>query len=198
MSEGPVYAQPSPGEPTQRALVTVVFLRMLARPNRPETSLPPGVSVTPERLDVASYRALYNGVGGPWLWWLRRLMPDAQLEKHLESSTTSVYLLRVEGEVAGFFELDAAYWPFVNLNYFGLMPNFVGRGLGRLLLDYAVDEVFKGASSLRGMSVNTCNADHPQALPNYLAAGFTEYRRTLETWDIPIRLGFSIPERLLG
>lgn len=198
MSEGPVYAQPSPGEATQRALVTVVFLRMLARPNRPATILPPGVSVTPERLDVAAYRALYNGVGGPWLWWLRRLMPDAQLEKHLANATTSISLLRVDGEVAGFFELDAAYWPFVNLNYFGLLPKFVGRGLGRLFLDYAVDEVFKGASSLRGMSVNTCNADHPRALPNYLAAGFEEYRRGRETWDIPTRLGFVIPEKVRG
>lgn len=197
MSDGPVYAQPAPGEPFERALVTVVFLRMVSRPSRPPVVLPAGVKLAPARLDVAAYRALYDDVGGAFLWWLRRLMPDAVLGKHLASPTTSLTLLQVEGEVAGFYELDAGYWPFVNLNYFGLRPKFIGRGLGRLFLDSAVDEVFKGIGP-RGMSVNTCNADHPRALPNYLAAGFEEYRRVEERWDIPTRLGFVIPDRLKG
>ncbi len=192
------YARPAPGEPTQRAIVTVVFMRMMQRPQRPKATLPNGVTVTRERPDIARYRALYTEVGGPWLWWLRRVMPDHLLERHLASSTVSVHVLRVDGEVAGFFELDAGHWPYVNLNYFGLLPGFIGRGLGRFLLDYAVDTVFEGATALRGMSVNTCNADHPRALPNYLAAGFVEYRRTREEWDIPVRLGLTMPEHLRG
>ncbi|MBU6418311.1 MAG: GNAT family N-acetyltransferase [Proteobacteria bacterium] len=192
------YARPAPGEPTERAIVTVVFLRMMNRPNRPRAMLPEGAVVVQERPNLAQYRALYNEVGEKWLWWLRRVMPDHLLEKHLASSSVAVHVLRVDGEVAGFFELDANYWPCVNLNYFGLMPGFIGRGLGKPLLDLAVDRVFEGATALRGMSVNTCNADHPRALPNYLAAGFTEYRRAQERWDIPVRLGFTIPEHLRG
>lgn len=192
------YAQPPSGEPTERANVTVVFLRMSAPPLRPPVRLPPGVSIRRERIGLEDYRQLYNEVGGPWLWWLRRVMPDKVLDKHLASSTVGVHLLRVKGEVAGFFELDAGYWPLVNLNYFGLRLPFIGRGLGGLLLDYAVDEVFSSTSPLRGMSVNTCNADHPRALPNYLAAGFSEYRRAQEAWDIPVRLGFKIPDHLKG
>lgn len=192
------YAQPPSGEPTERANVTVVFLRMSAPPLRPPVRLPPGVSIRRERIGLEDYRQLYNEVGGPWLWWLRRVMPDKVLDKHLASSTVGVHLLRVKGEVAGFFELDAGYWPLVNLNYFGLRLPFIGRGLGGLLLDYAVDEVFSSTSPLRGMSVNTCNADHPRALPNYLAAGFSEYRRVQEAWDIPVRLGFKIPDHLKG
>ncbi len=134
----------------------------------------------------------------PWLWWLRRVMPDALLEKHLASSTVDIHVLRVDGEVAGFFETDSGHWPYVNLNYFGLLPRFIGRGLGKPLLDLAVDTVFEGATALRGMSVNTCNADHPRALPNYLAAGFTEIRRAQEEWDIPVRLGLTIPDTLRG
>ncbi|MDE2238660.1 MAG: GNAT family N-acetyltransferase [Rhodospirillales bacterium] len=192
------YARPAPGEPTERAIITVVFLRMMNRPNRPRAMLPEGAVVVQERPNLAQYRALYNEVGEKWLWWLRRVMPDHLLEKHLASSSVAVHVLRVDGEVAGFFELDANYWPCVNLNYFGLMPGFIGRGLGKPLLDLAVDRVFEGATALRGMSVNTCNADHPRALPNYLDAGFTEYRRAQERWDIPVRLGFTIPEHLRG
>lgn len=192
------YVPPSPGEPTERANVTVVFLRMTARPPRPAVILPKGVSVRRERVSLEAYRRLYDEVGSPWLWWLRRMMPDKTLSKHLASSTVGVHLLRVEGQVAGFFELDASYWPLVNLNYFGLLPRFIGRGLGRKFLDCAVDAVFADPSPLRGMSVNTCDADHPRALPNYLAAGFVEYKRHREEWDIPTRLGFKIPERLKG
>ena len=66
------------------------------------------------------------------------------------------------------------------------------------MLDAAVDSVFFGAVGLRGMTVNTCSADHPRALPNYIAAGFKETRRVQEVWDIPRRLGLSVPAHLRG
>lgn len=192
------YARPASGEKTDRAVVTVVFLRMTRPPARPAAVLPPGVTITRERLDVATYRALYNEIGGPWLWWLRRMMPDEMLARHLSSATVSTYVLRVKGEVAGFFETDAGHWPFVNLNYFGLREAYIGRGLGSVLLSAAVESVFKGAVGLAGMMVNTCTADHPRALPNYLAAGFREYRRVQEEWDIPVRLGLTVPAHVRG
>lgn len=192
------YARPQPGEAFDRAVVTVVFLRMDRRPARPRVALPPGVTLQAQRLGLAEYRALYNEIGAPWLWWLRRVMPDALLERHLANRAIATQLLRVDGEVAGFFETDAGHWPDVNLNYFGLRPKFIGRGLGAVLLDAAIDSVFVGASGLRGMTLNTCSADHPRALPNYLAAGFHETRRVREVWDIPVRLGLTVPEHLRG
>jgi GNAT superfamily N-acetyltransferase len=192
------YARPTPGEATDRAVVTVTFLRMNQRPARARVVLPPGVSLAPERLDVPAYRALYNEIGAPWLWWLRRVMPDDLLRQHLASPSLSIQVLRQEGEAAGFFETDASYWPDVNLNYFGLLPGIIGRGLGRTLLDAAVDSVFLGAVGLRGMTVNTCTADHPRALPNYLAAGFRVIRRVQETWEVPRRLGLTVPAHVRG
>jgi hypothetical protein len=78
------------------------------------------------------------------------------------------------------------------------MPGFIGKGLGRVMLDAAVDSVIAGGSPLRGMTVNTCSADHPRALPNYVAAGFRQVRRVQEEWDIPHRLGLRVPEHLRG
>ena len=190
------YARVMPGEAFDRVEVEVVFLRMDQAPKRPPAVLPAGAVLSSERLSVAEYRVLYNGVGGPWLWWLRRMMPDDMLARHLANPAVVFHVLRVDGQVAGFFETDAGYWPDVNLNYFGLMPEFIGRGLGRILLEAAVDSVFAGGSPLRGMTVNTCSADHERALPNYVAAGFHEVRRIREVWDIPCRLGLKVPERL--
>ncbi len=192
------YARVLPGEAFDSVEVEVVFLRMDQAPNRPRAVFPAGARLSCVRLSVAEYRTLYNEVGAPWLWWLRRMMPDDMLAKHLVNPAVAFHVLRVEGELAGFFETDAGYWPNVNLNYFGLMPGFIGKGLGRLLIDAAVDSVFAGGSPLRGMTVNTCSADHPRALPNYIAAGFREVRRIRETWDIPHRLGLRLPEHLRG
>lgn len=192
------YARLAPGEAFDRVTVEVVFLRMDQAPRRSLAVLPPGAVLSIERLSVAEYRALYNEIGAPWLWWLRRMMPDDKLARHLASMALAIHLLRVDGKVAGFFETDAGYWPQVNLNYFGLMPEFIGKGLGRVMLDAAVDSVFAGGSPLRSMTVNTCSADHPRALPNYVAAGFREIRRIPEVWDIPHRLGLRVPEHLRG
>jgi GNAT superfamily N-acetyltransferase len=164
----------------------------------PPPSFPEGAVLKPERLSLAMYRDIYNAVGAPWLWWLRRIMPDDMLTRHLASPAVDISVLRFQGEIAGFFETDSSPWPDINLNYFGLMPRMIGKGLGAPLLAAAVDSVFARGSLVRGMTVNTCNADHPRALPNYLAAGFREVRRVKETWDIPRRLGLTVPEHLRG
>jgi GNAT superfamily N-acetyltransferase len=189
------YTRPLPDEAFDRVVVRVTFLRMNRRPVRPPAGLPPAMTLQAERLDAHAYRRLYDAVGAPWLWWLRRMMPDELLRQHLENPAVQVYVLRENGTARGFFETDARSWPDVNLNYFGLLPDEIGHGLGKLLLDVAVDTVFR-APGVRGMTLNTCTADHPRALPNYLAVGFQEVRQLREVWDIPRRLGFKIPEHL--
>jgi GNAT superfamily N-acetyltransferase len=82
----------------------------------------------------------------------------------------------------------------VNLAYFGLMPEAVGVGLGTALLRAAVDEAWSRKPSM--LTVNTCTADHPRALPNYLRAGFRVVREVREIWDVPNRLGLRIPAHL--
>ena len=70
----------------------------------------------------------------------------------------------------------------------------MGTGVGYAFLRQAVDAVWRQGAG--GMTVNTCTADHPRALPNYLRAGFRPLRQVRETWDVPLRLGMPIPERL--
>ncbi|HET9146496.1 MAG TPA: GNAT family N-acetyltransferase [Acetobacteraceae bacterium] len=185
------YARARPGEPVDRVSVRVTFMRMDQRPADPAPVFPPGAEILPAGvMSVAAYRDLYNRVGQPWLWWLRRMMPDEMLGRLLADPSTAIHLLRVDGEVAGFFELDASSWPDVNLSYFGLLPDYIGRGLGWPMLRAAIEQVFSGP--VRGMTVNTCTADHPRALPNYLRAGFRITREITEFWNIPRRLGFDV------
>jgi GNAT superfamily N-acetyltransferase len=182
-------------EPTTRAAVTVTFLRMEQPPADPAPALPPDTSLI--RLDaptVAFYRYLYDTVGAQYLWWLRRVQPDSTIGALLIDPLVSIHVLYRAGEPAGFFELDARPRPDVNLSYFGLLPHSIGRGLGGAFLRAAVDQAW--ALGARGVTVNTCTADHPRALPTYLRTGFRMTRTVRELWDVPVRLGLAIPDHL--
>ncbi len=184
-----------PVEDCMHVQVCVTFLRMDRAPTDKAPAFPEGAAV--RRLaacSVATYRRLYNSVGEPWLWWLRRLMSDGELAVHLSRAAVSIHVLEYNGEIAGFYELDSSYWPAVNLSYFGLMPQAIGRGLGRAFLRHAIDTGF--AMGAKAMTVNTCTADHPRALPTYRRAGFREVRKVDEQWDIPTNLGLKIPNHL--
>jgi GNAT superfamily N-acetyltransferase len=182
-------------EPVVRVAVNVTFLRMDRPPAEAAPGLPPGFQLlrVPEPT-VGFYRYLYNTVGADYVWWLRRTLPDSDLTALLSDPAVSLYVLYANAEPAGFFELDARGRPDVNLGYFGLMPHAVGNGVGYAFLRRAVDTVWR--MSPRGMTVNTCTADHPRALPTYLRAGFRPVRQVRELWNVPTRLGLRIPEHL--
>lgn len=182
-------------EASTRVAVTVTFLRMDQPPDDAPPALPAGAAV--QRLAAPSvpfYRFLYATVGAPHIWWLRRAMPDVALADLLGDPGISVHVLYAGGEPQGFFELDTRTAADVNLSYFGLMPQAVGRGMGLAFLRSAVDAAW--AMRPRGVTVNTCTADHPRALPTYLRAGFRPLRTMREVWDVPDRLGLEIPSRL--
>lgn len=182
-------------EPAERVTVSVTFLRMDHPPADPSPSLPLACQVVQTaRCTVSFYRYLYNTVGEDYVWWLRRTMSDNDLALLLGDPAVSIHVLYSGGEPAGFFELDARPWPDVNLSYFGLLPHAVGTGVGFAFLRHAVDHVWR--SGARGMTVNTCTADHPRALPTYLRAGFRPIRQVREVWNVPVRLGMRIPSGL--
>ena len=181
-------------QPTTRIAVTVTFLRMDQRNPAPRTLPAEFDLVQVERCSVAFYRYLYGTVGAPYMWWLRRSLSDEALGSILRAPAISIYVLYHGGAPAGFFELDTTGRPSTNLSYFGLMPEAVGLGIGRAFLETAVETAWQRGA--RAITVNTCTADHPRALPNYLRAGFYRLRSVNEVWDIPNRLGLSVPAHL--
>lgn len=178
-----------------RVAVTVTFLRMDAAPTALPGPLPGDLVV--RRLaepSVASYRYLYDTVGADYLWWLRRTVPDAQIAAILRDPRVGIHVLYRGDEPVGFYELDARSTAATNLSYFGLMPQAIGRGLGGLALGSAIDAAF--AAGARALTVNTCTADHPRALPTYLRLGFRQVRAVRELWDVPDALNMTIADHL--
>lgn len=140
----------------------------------PAPSSSDSVTVAQERpCSAATYRALYAAVGEAYAWRDRLSWSDEQLATYLCRDEVSVWVLQVQGEVAGYFELVCGENGDVEIGYFGLLRRYHGRGLGKFLLTRAVDEAWvRGASRVW---LHTCTLDDPAALPNYLARGFTPF-----------------------
>ncbi|MDG6094347.1 GNAT family N-acetyltransferase [Acetobacter sp. AN02] len=176
--------------------VDVTFLEMTAPPVRERAIMPPGLRTEHDvRLGLEEYRTLYTGVGREWCWWMRLVLPDHDLSRILERPTTHITLLREGAAVRGFYELDQIHARrSVNIAYFGLLPGALGRGAGRQFLRTAIDEAWSlGAERV---TVNTCTADHPRALPLYLSEGFSVIRVVRESWDIPAVFSLRRPAHL--
>src|SRR5262249_5600915 len=108
----------------------ITYLEMREAPTTPRVPAPSGklALMQVENCTVAFYRYLYETVGTPWLWYQRRLFTDDALAAELAKPTTEIFLLYVGGAPAGYFELDAAAARQTELCYFGLIPEFIGRG----------------------------------------------------------------------
>ncbi|MGE0152861.1 MAG: GNAT family N-acetyltransferase [Reyranellaceae bacterium] len=163
---------------------TISYLEMAQPPADPAPADPPGLRL--ERaagITVAFYRYLYNEVGRQWLWYERRARDDASLAALLHGPSVEVHVAYARGVPAGFFELDRRHPTDIDLAYFGLLPDFIGQGLGHWFLRRAVDAAW--AQQPRRLTVNTNSFDHPRALANYRRAGFVLVRQVEHSFDDP-------------
>lgn len=175
--------------PAGKIAAAVVYLEQRARPEpRPEPRLD-GLAL--ERLggaDVERYLALFAAVGEPWLWFGRRVMPRDALAAILADPAVEALALVRDGRDIGLLEIDARDPRHVELAYFGLVPEAVGGGTGRWLMNRAIERAW--ARAPERFFVHTCNFDHPDALGFYVRSGFVPYGRAIEIADDPRLLGF--------
>jgi prephenate dehydrogenase len=120
------------------------------------------------------YRYLYREVGRPWHWIDRLAWTDDRIRAYLAAPGLEIWLLSSAGAPAGFAELARGSDGTVEIVYFGLLPEFLGRRVGRPFLAAVLGRAWERGTSK--VTVNTCTLDHPRALPNYLAGGFTVVR----------------------
>jgi len=131
-------------------------------------------------VDPRLWRSLYIEVGRDYQWVDRLSWTDADIRRYLEDPALEWWILRVAGEVAGYFELRKDADGGVEIAYFGLRPAFVGRGFGKYLLTCAVERAW--ARDATRVWLHTSSLDHGSALPNYLARGFHVWKQ--EAYDV--------------
>lgn len=137
-----------------------------------------------DTVDLARYRRLYELVGGPWHWIDRNAWSDERLAGYLARDSVSVWELLVDDVSAGYFELERHFEDdTVEIAYFGLAPDFIGKGLGKALLTRAAEEAWKLGPTR--VWLHTCTLDSPHALPNYKARGFDEFKHESYIVQLP-------------
>jgi GNAT superfamily N-acetyltransferase len=119
-------------------------------------------------------RFFYAAVGGDLFWIDRLSWTYAEWMAWLNRPEVETWIGSVSGTPAGYFELERQAEGSAEIAYFGLLPRFVGHGLGGALLGAAVERAWELGS--RRVWLHTCSLDHAAALPAYQARGFRIFR----------------------
>jgi GNAT superfamily N-acetyltransferase len=175
--------------PPGKIAAVVTFLEMRERPRLPRRPAQQW-RLEPVR-DVGRYRALFRAVGEPWLWFSRLVMPEAQLAGLLEHAEVQAFALVDKDRDIGLLELDFRSRGECELAFFGLVPDAIGKGAGRYLMDEAIRRAFR--RPIERLFVHTCSLDHPGALAFYRRSGFMAYKRSIEVADDPRLTGRASP-----
>jgi GNAT superfamily N-acetyltransferase len=128
------------------------------------------------------FRYLYAAVGGPYHWIDRLPWTDDDIRRYLATPGVSLWVLYSGGAPAGYYELKRHEDGSVEIAYFGLLQEFIGRGLGKYLLTEAVREAW--STGARRVWLHTCTLDGEAALPNYKARGFKPFKEEVYEVDL--------------
>lgn len=120
-------------------------------------------------------RSLYLLVGERWAWVDKQRWSDQQWESYVASEQLRTFVASWRGSTAGYYELRRDDARAVEIAYFGLVPDFIGRGFGGALLTDALKRAW--AWDAHRVWLHTCTLDHPAALENYQARGMRVYDR---------------------
>jgi GNAT superfamily N-acetyltransferase len=160
-----------------RKLVTIYHLEMTDPADlRPARRRPPDTEI--RRAEVASpelNRYLYASVGGDWYWRDRLNWTYARWLEWLDRPQLETWVAYLRGTPAGYFELERQYDDSVEIAYFGLLPQFIGLGLGGYMLTRAIERGWE--MDPRRVWVHTCTLDHPGALANYQGRGLRIFKQ---------------------
>ena len=164
--------------------VTTTFLEMQS-PEAFKAKPPPGDNVVVKKVEIPTpviNHFFFVNVGRPWRWYSRLSWTLADWKNLAEKASTSTWIGYLAGSPFGYIELDQQ-GESVEIAFFGLLPQFIGMRLGGSLLSEAVRLAWMLGP--KRVWVHTCTLDHRYALNNYLARGFTIYKKETVAEQVP-------------
>jgi GNAT superfamily N-acetyltransferase len=165
--------------------VTRTYLEM-RDPSELQGALSDDARIRLERMHdcpASFFRYLYVEVGRNYHWIDRLPWTDEDIVAHLSQPEISLWLMTADGATAGYFELRRGEDGSVEIAYFGLLPEFIGRGLGKYLLTCATEQAW--AMGANRVWLHTCTLDDKAAMPNYLKRGFRPFKTETYSVELP-------------
>ena len=126
--------------------------------------------------DFQLNKFFYKQVGKKHRWIDRLSWSDGKWINYISNKNLETYIISESDELSGFFEL--LYNPELKeteISYFGLLEEYIGKGIGGYALSVAIKKSFE--KNIRRVWLHTCTLDHPNALKNYIARGMTVFKK---------------------
>lgn len=156
--------------------VTITYLEQCQAPLFHNVA-PPGLAkfaiLRVETPPVHFYRYLYDLIGAPYNWVSRRYISNEMLAGLIQDENVYLYVLYCNGAPAGMAEIDFRDRHNAEIKFFGLVPDYVGKRLGRYFFTNIIDTAWMLGP--KRVTIETCTLDHPAALPLYQKLGFSVF-----------------------
>lgn len=158
--------------------IVTYFLEMNTPQNLKEKPKPDRFEVNEAEIKQYKFnRFMYQFIGEHWNWNDKDSFSDETWKGYSESENLRTWVAYFKGSIAGYFELERQPNSNVEVTYFGLAPDFIGKGFGGYLLSYAIKSAW-GWEGTKRVWLHTCSLDHESAINNYMARGFEIYRES--------------------
>ncbi len=124
----------------------------------------------------------FVNVGRPWRWYSRLKWTFKDWKCLVEREEVTTWIGYVQDSPFGYIELEKQGMN-IEIVFIGLLPQFIGKGLGSFLLSEAIRIAWSFCRNR--IRVHTCTLDHKHALKNYLDRGFSIYKEEKNIEEIP-------------
>ncbi len=164
--------------------MTVYYLEM-----KDKIEYSPSAQIDPDfwskKIDVECpeiNKMFYIAVGSHWDWIDKLEWTNEQWHQYGTRKGLETWIGYYKNTPAGYFELEFQNGGDVEIVYFGLLKQFIGKGLGGIFLSQAIQGAWNAGA--KRVWLHTCNLDHPAALENYIARGFKLFKTEKEYKEI--------------
>jgi catechol 2,3-dioxygenase-like lactoylglutathione lyase family enzyme/GNAT superfamily N-acetyltransferase len=165
---------------TTSATVTTYYLEMNSPRMLKEKPKLPSLEITEIVTKQSKFNQfLYRLVGQDWYWDDKDAFTDTDWKEYVEDENLRTWVAYSQGSIVGYFELQSQPEFNVEITYFGLTPDSIGKGFGGYLLTQAIKAAWNCEGTKR-IWLHTCSLDHKNALANYQARGFQIYKKSID------------------
>ena len=127
-----------------------------------------------EPVDFQLNKFFYKNIGKNYHWVDRLVWTEKQWIKYTSNKKVKTYILKKQGDLAGYFEL-ILHQNEIEIAYLGLLEEYQNKKIGSFLLSSAIKNSF--SYNTKRVWVHTCSLDHKNALNNYISRGMKIFKK---------------------
>jgi GNAT superfamily N-acetyltransferase len=154
----------------------VTYLEMTARDQLIAADPVHGLALEPLDRDSPLVVGLQVRIGAPYGWKCASRTGEEWIAWFAHYPDRMFWLLSFDGEPAGLVAYDLHAGNEVEIETFGLVPEFIGRGLGGYALTLGIQRAWDLTPAVERIWLHTSSVDHSRALPNYHRRGFRTFK----------------------